>query len=377
MSSKTSASSKLPILGPQTAWLAIAGMLLLRLCIGWHFFTEGTKKLTYDEARGQWSLNFSSEGFLRQATGPLAGVLQSRLPGFHDWQTLLATAKQSKPLTYAEISSRQAWHKDYQQRRQTAKKEARPLPVEFPAYAPYTAWATKIITDFRPRLKTFTEIDGITAAQAAEAANHFQDRHQQLADFLGLEEDAIAEYQHELWRLQNLESTAGSDAIPYRLQRIAAKQSETSATAQKLVSEVRGIERGFNNDLRSVLTQEQQKRTAMTESVEAALVSSKERSFNRLNMGITALVIGVGVCFLLGFFTRLAAVGGALFLLSAMMTQLPWTPGANTTFFYYQLVECAALVAILAYGAWRLPGIDYILRGLWCRCCGNKKQVKQ
>ena len=359
----------------QTAWLAVAGLLLLRLCIGWHFFSEGTKKLTYDEARSEWNLNFSAEPFLRQATGPLAGLLKNRLPGFHDWENLLATAKQSKPLTSTEISERQAWHKQYQQRRVTAEQEKKPEPIEFPDYAPYTAWANRIVADLRPHLKAFTEVNGISDAQSAQAAERFQARHQQLADFLSEEEESIAAYQHELWRLSNMQSLGGADDIPFRQQRVAAKQSETSAIGNKLVNEVRGIEAGLKNDLRAISTEEQPENTSLAEAVESALISAKERRFRWMNIGITVLVIGVGVCFLLGLFTRLAAVGGALFLLSVMMTQLPWVPGANTTFFYYQLVECAAFLAILAYGAWRLPGLDYIFRGLWCGCCGKKAKT--
>lgn len=373
MSDKTSTdSSLLPVVCSQTAWLAVAGLLLLRLCIGWHFFSEGTKKLTCDEARSEWSLNFSAEPFLRQATGPLAGLMKNRLPGFHDWENLLATAKQSKPLTSTEISERQAWHKQYQRRRAAAEQEKKPAPIEFPDYAPYTAWANRIVADLRPHLKAFTKVNGISDAQSSQAAERFQARHQQLADFLSEEEESIAAYQHELWRLDNMQSLGGADDIPFRQQRVATKQSETSTTGNKLVNEVRGIEAGLKNDLRAILTAEQQENTSLTEAVESALISAKERLFHWMNIVITVLVIGVGVCFLLGLFTRLAAVGGALFLLSAMMTQLPWVPGANTTFFYYQLVECAAFLAILAYGAWRLPGLDYIFCGLWCGCCGKK-----
>ena len=46
--------------------IAIVALVALRLGCGWLFFREGTKKLD--------SGNFTSEHFLRDAKGPLAGM---------------------------------------------------------------------------------------------------------------------------------------------------------------------------------------------------------------------------------------------------------------------------------------------------------------
>ncbi len=309
---------------------------------------------------------------MRQTTGPLAGLLKNQLPNFHDWETLLAVPKQSQPLTSTEITERQEWHKQYARRRAEAKKEKQPLPIEFPGYAPYTAWANQIIDDLRPHLKSYTEIQGITNEQSAQAAELFHQQHQHLADLLDEEEESITELQHELWRLKNMQAAGGAEDIPYRQKRITAKQYETSDAANQVVGKVRNIEQELINGFRSLLTEEQQKNTMLVDNLESALVNPKQRNLHTINIGIACLVTGVGICFLLGFLTRLAALGGILFLLSVMLTQLPWNPEANITYFYYQLVECAAFFSILAFGARRLPGLDYILSGLWCRCCGNK-----
>ncbi|NOZ40023.1 MAG: DoxX family protein [Planctomycetes bacterium] len=359
------------------AWKFAAALLLLRLCLGTHFFSEGTKKLLYDEARQQWSLNpeftAKTEIVFRNATGPLAGFFKSQLPGFYDWENLLAVPKQAMPLSAEELYKRQDWQADYAARRKTAAKEKNPLPIEFPEYAPYKAWAEKIVAGLRSKLKTFTDLSGISDEQDAEAAEVFLARHQQLADLLSDESQAIEDYQHELWRQQNMEATGGSDEIPFRKKRLAAKQSETKGLGGRLVSVVRGIETSFNNDLRSVLTAEQREDVALVSQIEKTLTPSESRRLRWLNIGVTSLIIGVGVCLLLGLFTRLAAAGAILFLLSVMVTQLPWVPGARADFFYYQLVECAALLALAACSPWRLPGIDYLLRGLCNKCCTPKR----
>ena len=52
-------------------------LVVLRVAIGWHFFIEGTRHF----ADPAWS----SEGFLRQAKGPLRGAFKSVIPDYHGW----------------------------------------------------------------------------------------------------------------------------------------------------------------------------------------------------------------------------------------------------------------------------------------------------
>lgn len=345
----------------------VTALLLLRLCLGAHFFSEGTSKLSYDAGQNQWDLSSEftakTEGLLRNATGPLADMYQGMLPGFYDWQNLLAVARESEPLSSAEIQTRQAWQRDYASRRGRADKAKEPPPIEFPEYAPYTQWAENIVAGLRENLKTFTDLPGTSEEQDADAADKFVERHQQLADFLEEESQAIEDYQHELWRLGQMEGQGGADEIPFRKERVAAKRAEATGLGNRLVSQVRGIQTGFESDLRSVLTEDQLADAAFLGKIDQALTSAKAKRLRWLNWGVTGLVIAVGVCLLIGLFTRLACMGGILFLLSVMVTQLPWVPGSNSMFFYYQLVECAAFVALACSKPWQLPGIDYLLSG--------------
>ena len=355
----------------------MTALLLLRLCLGAHFFSEGTSKLSYDEGQKKWDLNpeftAKTEVLFRNATGPLAGVFQGMLPGFYDWQDLLAVARKSAPLSSAEIQKRQAWQRDYASRRARADKAKESPPIEFPEYAPYAEWAENIVAGLRENLKTFTDLAGVSHEQAAEAADKFVARHQQLADFLEEESQAIEDYQHELWRLEQMEGQGGADEIPFRKERVAAKRSESYALGNRLVSQVRGIETGFNTDLRGVLTAEQLADPSFVSKVDQALTSAKAQQLRWLNISVTVLVIAVGGCLLLGLFTRLACIGAIGFLLSVMVTQLPWVPGSNSLFFYYQLVECAALVALACSKPWQLPGIDYLLSGFGSKRSSNAK----
>ncbi|MEM8944852.1 MAG: DoxX family protein [Planctomycetota bacterium] len=345
-------------------WKFTLALLLLRLCIGWHFFSEGTKKFSYDEGQKEWSVNVPTERLFRSATGPFANFFKNQLPGFYDWENLLAVPKESKPLTAEELAARVEWDQGYAKRLAAAKKEQQPEPIELPEYAPYKAWGDAIVEGMREKLDRFSKLSDVSDEQDAAAADHFVARHRQLADFLGEEFEAIEEYQHELWRLENLEEQGGATDIPFRVERVAAKKSEAAGLGVRLVTEVRGIERGFENDLRNTLTAKQRKRSTLMAKVEDRLTDPKAAKLEQMNWTVAYVITGAGVCLLLGFFTKVAIVSVMIFLLSVMVTQLPWVAGADTTFFFYQLVEFMALLVLLVSGPWRLPGIDGWLHGM-------------
>ncbi len=377
MTDKPSSSKKSCTRGSCRPWKFVAALLLLRLCLGVHFFSEGTKKLAYDEGRQEWGLNpefvAKTEAVFRNATGPFADLLKSRIPGFYDWEKLLAVPNRSEPLSDEEIAKRRVWQKDYASRRAKAKKEKKPEPIEFPEYAPYKAWGEKIVAGWSDKLKAFTELSAIGDEQDALAAERFVYRHQQLVDTLEEESQSIEDYQHELWRLQKREATGGADEIPFRIQRLSAKRTETVGLGKKIVAQFRSIETRFNSDLRSLLTAEQRQDRSLSTDFESSITSKKERELHCLNVLVTCFIIAIGACLLLGLFTRLAALGGILFLLSVMVTQLPWVPGAKSLFFYYQLAECASLLVLMMARPWKVPGLDCLIRGLCSKCCGTKK----
>ncbi|MEM9659508.1 MAG: DoxX family protein, partial [Planctomycetota bacterium] len=143
----------------------------------------------------------------------------------------------------------------------------------------------------------------------------------------------------------------------------AEKEAETNAAALGWVSEVRGIQRGLFTDLRRIA--DDPENPSLRTKADGVLADKKEQRLRLMNLGVTCMIIGVGVCLMLGLFTRLASLAGAGFLLSVMATQPPWVEGANMMFFYYQLVEFAALTVLFATAAGRIAGLDYIISALW------------
>jgi len=84
---------------------------------------------------------------------------------------------------------------------------------------------------------------------------------------------------------------------------------------------------------------------------------------NIINMVIPWFDTIVGVCLILGLFTRFASLSAGLFLVSVCLTQPFWVPGTNPTYLYW--IEMTACFVIFATLAGRMAGLDYIIHGFF------------
>lgn len=322
----------------QFGTLTIAALVLLRLAVGAHFFHEGLEKIGYSVGEDRYVVTFSAEGFLRQATGPLADLFHEYVPNTHDWSALLAVPRQDA---------------------------ADSAPV-----TPYKAWADRIAADWKSTAEKAGTISDLSEDQHKAVNDALSVRQKQLTDYLSTEAAAIKDYQHELWRLDQMK-TAPEAAVPYMQERIAAKEAELRTAPQKWLEQANQFEQNYHEDLRNVLTDEQKAEPTVAAALNEVLTDPRAARLAWMNKAVTVLTIGVGVCLLLGFFTRLASLAGAAFLLAIMATQPPWAADAVTTFFYYQCVELMSLLVLAAVGAGRWLGIDSFSYALWHRLVGN------
>lgn len=342
----------------------IVAVVVLRLLVGWHFYREGTKKLDYDPRTRTFDVTFSAEPFLRQAVGPVSEWVKDYVPSAYNWERYLAVPRQVRPSAVEELEKRQKWEAEYAAKRRQAAEKNEPVPIEFPPHSPYYDWAVRIVESWKNTLEQFKEINGLTDEQKEQAEEALQTRRQQLADYLESETDAIAEWEHELWRLEQMESQGGENDPPFLASRITEKQAETTATGNAWIAQVLSIEQAYRNDLRQLLTKSQAENPSVTSQVDAALQTENDRKLHFMNVAVTIVVTGVGVLLMVGLFSRLASAVGILFLLSVMATQPPWVPGANNPVFYYQLVEIGALAVLFATAAGRWAGLDYLIHAL-------------
>ena len=344
---------------------AVFALVLLRLVIGWHFFGEGAKKVEYDRREGRLHLVSSADDFLVQAKGPLAPLYLAHTPSEHEWRALLAAPRENVPPTPEQMAEQTKWAREYTQRRADAKKKGEAVPVEFAPGSASHDWATKTADDWRAAVEKFKTIAGLAESQKEQAEKSLGTRLNELAEYVAGAEQDIEEYRHELWRLANWRQSPEAGGVPFYGQRIAIKTGETASKAASWRDQVRALDEQLRGDLGALLTPEQRSQPATVAAVEGAVADKNQHNLDTVNVVTTAVTIGVGACLIFGFFTRLAALAGALFLFGVIASQPFWLSGTAPTI--NQCVELAALLVLAGTGAGRWAGMDGCLAALFGR----------
>jgi len=317
---------------------AILALVLLRLAIGWHFFTAGMDKI--ERTDDGYRVAFTAAPFLGLAQGPLADTFKSFAPNGHDWQKLLAVPHQKKPPTAAE------------------QKAAVDTP-------PYNPWAERIKADWKLLADQVAAVPSLTEDQVARARSIAEAKQKELDAYLSGEAAAIADYQHELWRLEQWRAKPEAASLPFEQERIAKKATESAAAAKSWVAGVASLEAAMISDFHDILDPGQRLHMATADAMTAATTGPEEAQLNRVNLGATVLTLVVGICLLLGLFARTASIVGAIFLLSVIATQPPWIATAEPTI--NQTVELAGLLVLTGTGAGRWLGLDFFSWALFHR----------
>jgi uncharacterized membrane protein YphA (DoxX/SURF4 family) len=315
---------------------AVLALVLLRLVIGWHFFREGAEKVVYEPRNKQLRMTFSSEGFLTNTKGPLTALYRANAPDDHGWRELLAAPRKNKPAMES---------------------------------APYSEWAERIEADWRKLVDKVKALPALSEEQKKQAEEALEQRRKELSAYLETQSEAIAEYRHELWRLENWRSSPESGDVPFVDERIEVKASETAKSPAPWVSQVQQFAAELRDDLRELLTKEQREVALTAAAMDDALRDERAERLHLVNVVTTGLTIGVGICLLLGFFTRTASILGAVFLLGVILAQPPWLADAAETM--PQVIEFTALLVLAGTGAGRWAGLDFFTHALF-----NRKRVE-
>ena len=320
------------------ATATVALLVVLRLAIGWHFFKEGEKKLL--------DPNFSSAPFLTQARGPLAPTFRTFLPDVHGWKQELG-----RPLFDSA-----AERADGAESGSDAGTDERP---------PYEAWSDRLLRERKAALDRFIARQGLDEQARKRAEAIFEARREQLLDYLDGEREEIAAYRYELGRLVQMERQPEAAGVPFEKSRIAEKVQETKSKPLVWVRQVQKFDEAFVDDLRGLLEDQ-------VDGAGVAVFSPGK--LGRLNVTITYVTLGVGVCLILGLFTRTALVVGAVFLMSVIATQPPGWPGVQPM--YKEFVETIAMLALATTPVGRWGGLDFFIHTAFSACCGSKESRK-
>ncbi|MFV2068152.1 MAG: DoxX family protein [Pirellulales bacterium] len=313
-------------------------LVALRLAIGWHFFKEGEKKLL--------DPNFSSAPFLMQARGPLAPTFRTFLPDVHGWKQELG-----RPLFDSAA-----------ERAEKAEQEGDAGTDERP---PYEAWSDRILRERKAALDRFVTRQQLDEQARKEAETIFEARRDQLLDYLESESEEIAAYRYELGRLGQMERQPEAAGVPFEKSRIAEKVQETKSKPLVWVRQVQKFDKAFAGDLRGLLQDR-------ADGSNVAVFAPGKLAW--LNVTITYVTLGVGVCLILGLFTRTALVVGVVFLMSVIATQPPGWPGVQPM--YKEFVETIAMLALATTPVGRWGGLDFFIHTAFSACCGSKESGK-
>jgi uncharacterized membrane protein YphA (DoxX/SURF4 family) len=288
-------------------WLAAAAIALLRVGIGVHFLAEGSAKLEHPKP--------FSAGFFSNAKGPLAPYYKNMV-----------------------------WDADGLFR--------------LDAKSTLAVW-----DDYRGRIVSHYGFDDKQQKAAADTAKRFSDR---LKQFLASKSETIDEY------VLFLERRDKNAAEPAR--QLASLQthdariaSETNKLRAELLPPLDRLAKDYEDAMNSIATQEQwtrHGRLAISKPGRAALDTET------LDKIVPWFDAAVGVCLILGLFTRPAALCAALFLGSICLSQWPLASGAAPI--YNQAVEALALLVLATVGAGRFHGLDWFFGGLRAMCCPVK-----
>jgi uncharacterized membrane protein YphA (DoxX/SURF4 family) len=278
----------------------VVALVALRLVIGWHFFSEGAKH--YGDS------NWTSEPVLRGAKGPLAPMYRSYVPDFHGFDRWLHDEAQTPEHVVG-------------------------------------GWIDEIQTDWdahRQQLSLHHGLEGQALKKAAAIERDYQAR---LRAWAAANKEALLNHVHQ-WRRK--ESTGGrSDAeVPFTQKRVAEQQATLAGEANGWLAELRALESKYENDLAKL-------------SPGNPPMPRDTLPIDVVDGTMTWLILTVGLLLLLGLFTPVACIAGALFLLSVVMMQPFWVEGAAPTFNQY--VEMFALVALATTQVGRWAGLDFFL----------------
>lgn len=332
-------------------------LIVLRIAIGWHFFFEGIEKVeSIHRGRTETSRPFSSEGYLREASGPFARIIREQI-GDLDALTLEKLTPKS-----AEVGE---------------------LRDRFPAAA------EKDWEDYLKRFVVFYEVDqagsdkGLAALlKAKEAAVKWLlegkkevDRAFSKVDFKPTRTtaDRIKEYREKVEKVRELQDTE----LPkfdqdVEKQRLRTLKAEVARLRNELLGE---LDQPMKDALQGVLTEEQKRKGPLPERDSPLYVDERpwhDRSRIEWIDRITAWgLVVVGGCLIVGLCTRTACLAGALFLamLYLAMPPFPWVPEVTRTEGHYyfvnkNLVELLALLALATTRSGYWIGLDGIVQFL-------------
>lgn len=307
--------------------------VILRLALGCHFLYEGVWKI---ENRKE----FSAKPYLAEAKGPAAKLFYKMLPDIDGRERL----------AYKKVKT--ADDKD---------------DVSFSGDFYLGRWDA-IQKQLADRYK-------ISEDQSKEAQAVYKQHKAWLDDYLKENREEMLGYFRALDKLE-ADQAAGNNGTTFQQKRLWDRQQDLRKQAEGWVKYLDDIDSRYTAASWDLLENDQRAKGRLGETWWNPLTWTR---MEQLNAMVTYSLAAIGLCLMLGFCTRLAALGGAAFMLFIVLSQPAWPtiyPPAppvvgHALVVNKDLLEMISLLLLSTVPAGRWGGLDYFLYRLFGRRIGG------
>ncbi|NLX54585.1 MAG: DoxX family protein [Planctomycetaceae bacterium] len=296
-------------------------LVALRLGIGWHFFREGTDKIQ--------DPSWTAAHFFTGSKGPL-----------HPWFELLVWDVDGKiRLNYDQT------------------------PGGWPTF---NLDKTRSLWDqYRVRVADHYGFDEQQQKRATDCQTQWEG---QLDWYFREHKDDLIKYFHGLERQAANRADVAKRQVASLRGQAEQIEAELVADSAPWLAQVAKLWTGYDDALNAIATADQQQRGRLTiGKPQPGLLNT-----NFIDRFVPWFDAVVGALLIVGLFTRLAALAGAGFLFSIILTQWPGAPGAVPV--YYQTIEMLGMLVLAAVAAGQFAGLDYVLYGYWSQFRQSKQE---
>ncbi|MBN2473895.1 MAG: DoxX family protein [Pirellulales bacterium] len=215
---------------------------------------------------------------------------------------------------------------------------------------------------------------GLNADQQAEAEKLYRRYKDAFKTVLADNRDDIAVHFDALERFEKREAVGNNGAEHQKARRYDRKQ-ELRKEVNVWLNGLEASKRGFQKGLAGILTEPQAARGSLP---------VPWTRVDLINLAVTYGLTAIGLCLLLGLFTRPAALGGGCFMISVVLTQPAWPTiyphdppvVGHALLINKDFIEMLALFMLATTAVGRWAGLDYFVENyvihLWNKMANKK-----
>lgn len=350
-------------------WIVLVAVFVLRLAVGFHFFREGWTKIED---------GFTSAGFFGAAVGPFAPAFHAMTPDRQGRERLIYSKNEKGDVL---SPTKDAW-KAFHDRAVAAygigdakwleAEKARKSELE--SELKQAREAKDAARESEIRYEIDKSSDAISRlADQRKSADQMLARYWDQFDYLVLaNESDIQTYLRDLDRVAAYRqdpSWTGTDTLRGQVDKIAGDAKKKSTPWLKSIDRMWD---DYEAEMNALATPSQVEAAGGTLSLKRPWLARPNTTW--IDSFIPYFDLTIGALLILGLFSRGAAFFAAGFLSMVVLSQWPWAEGAAPV--YYQFVEFAAALCLMAFPSGQFLGLDGCLRSLYLRLTARRETAE-